>query len=477
VSIETATFLHFSLRISHIKLGGAWAISGTNKENTMTRASTRCFRMLVCGLILASAAVQFALVPVLPVYTHRFGLSGFQQGEVLGAPGLAALAVCLPAGALSDRFGARRMTLCAGALMAIGTLAQGLAGNVAVLLAARLFFGAGYGIVWTAGLCWLAAASGATTIGGSVTSGGIGGVLGPAAAGVLVQRLGLDTPWLLAAAAFAALTVGLAVIRTPAGPVVPASSSITSLRTVARNRGIVWASAAVITAGLTNGVCSLLAPDQLHAAGASTARIGLDFAIAGIVFAAGSALTAWAGRRALTAMVICGGILAEAVAFSLTVASTATLAILAMLFAVTAARSLLWTVSYPLAATSAEQDGMGLGAVVGLLNGIWAASAVAGPLAAGLATEHLGARATFALTGVTCVATLALAAAMAWRARTPAATPNVNVPMAPSVPSERTNGAIGTLWRAGAAGRVGGLRDCGPVRSDVRFGVGLGPAV
>ncbi len=128
----------------------------------MTRASTRCFRMLICGLILASAAAQFALVPVMPAYAHRLGLSGFQQGEVLGAPGLAALAVCLPAGALSDRFGARRMTLCAGMLMAVGTLVQALAGNVEVLLAARLLFGAGYGIVWTAGLCWLAEAGGAS---------------------------------------------------------------------------------------------------------------------------------------------------------------------------------------------------------------------------------------------------------------------------------------------------------------------------
>jgi MFS family permease len=407
----------------------------------MTRADTRWFRMLICGLILASTAAQFALVPVMPVYTHRLGLSGFQQGEVLGAPGLAALAVCLPAGALSDRFGARRMTLCAGMLMAFGTLAQALAGNLPVLLAPRLLFGAGYGVVWTAGLCWLAAVGGALTIGGSVTSGGIGGVLGPAVAGVLVQWLGLAIPWLIAATGFVLITVGLAVVKTTASLAAPAAPGIASLRTVARNRGIVWVSAAVVTAGLTNGVCSLLAPAELHAAGASTARIGLDFAIAGIVFAVGSALTAGAGRRALTAVVICCGVLAEAAAFSLTAVSTATLAVVAMLYAVTAARSVLWTVSYPLAATSAEQDGMGLGAVVGLLNGIWAASAVVGPLAAGVAAERAGARVTFALTGITCVATLALTAAATWRTRTPAPAlvptnpTNPNVPTNPTVPS------------------------------------------
>jgi MFS family permease len=407
----------------------------------MTRASTRCFRMLICGLILASAAAQFALVPVMPAYAHRLGLSGFQQGEVLGAPGLAALAVCLPAGTLSDRFGARRMTLFAGALMAVGTLVQALAGNVALLLVARLVFGAGYGIVWTAGLCWLAAAGGASTIGGSVTSGGIGGVLGPAVSGVLVQRFGLGVPWLLAAAGFAVITVGLALVRASgetsgeaAGEVsVSAAPSGGSLRTAARNRGFVWAGAAVITAGLTNGVCSLLAPAELHAAGASTARIGLDFAIAGAVFAIGSAVTAAAGRRALTVAVICGGILAEAAAFSLTVVSTTALAVVAMLFVVTAARSVLWTVSYPLAATSAEQDGMGLGATVGLLNGIWAATAVVGPLAAGGVAEHLSARVAFALTGITCIATLCLAAATS---RTLAQAARRGGPVAAAVPPD-----------------------------------------
>jgi MFS family permease len=136
-----------------------------------TGAATRLFRPLMYGLILASAAAQFALVPVMPVYAHRFGLSGFQQGMVLGATGLATLAVSVPAGTLSDRFGARRITLAAALLMAFATVAQALAGGFPSLLAARLVFGAGYGVVWTAGLCWLAdAAGGPTALGGSVAS-------------------------------------------------------------------------------------------------------------------------------------------------------------------------------------------------------------------------------------------------------------------------------------------------------------------
>ena len=61
-----------------------------------TGAGTRLFRPLMYALILASAAAQFALVPVMPVYARQFGLSGFQQGMVLGATGLAALARISP---------------------------------------------------------------------------------------------------------------------------------------------------------------------------------------------------------------------------------------------------------------------------------------------------------------------------------------------------------------------------------------------
>ena len=155
-------------------------------QATGTRAGGRLFRLLIGTLILVSAAAQFALIPVMPVYARRFGLSGFEQGMVLGATGLATLVVSVPAGTLSDRFGARRITLAAGLLMAAATAAQALAGDFPALLAARLAFGAGYGMVWTAGLCWLGGmAGGPSALGGSVASAGVGGVAGPAVSGAL----------------------------------------------------------------------------------------------------------------------------------------------------------------------------------------------------------------------------------------------------------------------------------------------------
>src|SRR6516162_4024297 len=202
-------------------------MSETNEEEivlqaTRTTAGGRLFRLLIGALILVSAAAQFALVPVMPVYARRFGLSGFEQGMVLGATGLATLVVSVPAGTLSDRFGARRITLAAGLLMAAATLGQALAGNFPALLAARLAFGAGYGVLWTAGLCWLAAgANGPRALGGSVASAGVGGVAGPAVSGALTEHLGLAVPLLAAGAGFAAITAGLAVLRVPPDPIAP----------------------------------------------------------------------------------------------------------------------------------------------------------------------------------------------------------------------------------------------------------------
>ena len=321
---------------------------------TRTTTGGRLFRPLIGALILVSAAAQFALVPVMPVYARQLGLSGFEQGMVLGATGLATLVVSVPAGTLSDRFGARRITLAAGLLMAAATAAQAVAGSFPALLAARLAFGAGYGMVWTAGLCWLAGAAvgGPNALGGSVASAGVGGVAGPAASGALAQSLGLAVPLLVTAVGFAVITAGLAVLRVSPGPAAPYRATTRAQRSGPASRELIGAAAAVVTAGLSTGVCALLVPARLHAAGASSGQIGLAFAAAGILFAVGSALTAALGRRAVNLAVTCGGMLVVAGALSLAVVGSTPLLLVAMLCVTTAARSVLWTVSYPLAASA-----------------------------------------------------------------------------------------------------------------------------
>jgi predicted MFS family arabinose efflux permease len=251
-----------------------------------------------------------------------------------------------------------------------------------------------------------------------VASAGVGGVAGPAISGALAQSLGLAVPLLVTAAIFAVITAGLTVLRVSQGPAAPYRAHTRRERTAAANRDLIGAGAAVVTAGLSTGVCALLVPARLHAAGVSPGQIGLAFAAAGILFAVGSALTAAAGRRAVNLPVTCAGMLVLAAALSLAVVGTTPLPLVAMLCVTTAARSVLWTVSYPLAA--AAEGGAGVGASVGLLNVIWAATAVLGPLGAGVAAAHLGAAAAFGLTEAVCAAALAVTAGLTWRGRHPA---------------------------------------------------------
>ncbi len=378
----------------------------------------RTLRLLLYTFVLVASCMQLAVVPMLPGYAHHFGLSSFEQGLLLAATGIATLAVSLPAGALSDRLGARRVTLWAGELMAVAALIQALAPTFSVLILARLIFGVGYGVTWTAGLSWLAeGAPGESSLGGSVASAGIGGIIGPAIFGVLAEYFGLRVPFFGAAAVIVAITAALGFMRLPAASRTPRVAFGHNLRVIAADRTTIAATAAIVVAGISTGVAYLLAPEELHRAGGSAGTIGLAFSAAGILFVIGSVITAFYGRRAVRLSIAFAGMLAVALAISPAALSAAPFAVVGMLCATSAARAVVWTVSYPLGAAGAARTGAGFGVVMGLLNGVWAATAVVIPLVAGAVAEHLSARSVFALAELSCLAVLAVAVLFARHSR------------------------------------------------------------
>jgi len=331
--------------------------------------------------------------------------------------------------------------------MAAALFVQAVAPSFPILFASRLVFGLGFGMIWTAGLSWLASvAPGGSSLGGSVASAGAGGAVGPALAGAGVQYFGLTVPFLAATIVFALITTALGLLRVPAPAAAPAAPVSASLRAAAGDSRMIWAAAAIVTAGVTTGVSALLVPERLHAAGASPGEIGLAFSVAGALFVAGSTLTAAAGRRAVRTPVAFAGMLALALAVSPATLTLAPWAVVTMLCATTAARSVLWTVSYPLAAAGAYLRGAGLGVVMGLLNGVWAATALLSPLLAGLAAEHVSPRAVFATTETVCVVVLAATVVLARRIRHPdqsvlGAGPGLEPTLPPRDPAGRAKGS------------------------------------
>src|SRR5581483_10817124 len=144
--------------------------------DTATSARTRYLTPLLHALFFVAAATQSAVVPLLPRLNHSYGLTPSSDAVILAAPGLATLAISLPAGALADRLGARRLTIAATVLMATAALAQA-APSYPILVAGRLAFGLAYGIVWTTGIAWMSSAHsdpGSPRLGAVATSAAVG---------------------------------------------------------------------------------------------------------------------------------------------------------------------------------------------------------------------------------------------------------------------------------------------------------------
>lgn len=354
----------------------------------------RLLAPLLHALFFAAAATQSAVVPLLPRLNHVYGLTPSSDALILAAPGLATLAISLPAGALADRLGARRLTIAATAVMSLAALAQG-APSYPLLLAGRLVFGLAYGIVWTTGVAWLSGAhaeAGSPRLGAVATSAAVGMVAGPAIGGVLADAFGLSTPFLVVAVLAAALATALN--QQPAAQRRKLHTHTASLRDLAhllpRHPRVVTAASVLAIGGAVGGVTQLLVPLQLHQAGFSASATGLAFSAAAGLYIVVSALTVRLGRRATTIRWATGGGLALALSLVPGTFDPGAGALVAMLVLSTAPRAVVSTVSYPLATDSAAQAELGDGVVIGLLNGTWATGLVLAPLLAGALDQSAG---------------------------------------------------------------------------------------
>src|SRR5436305_12464214 len=111
--------------------------------------------LLYYVLVFLDEVALLAIVPLVPAYTRTYHLSDVKAGALLSAASLAIVVASVPAGRLSDRFGARIVTLAAAGIAAAAMLGTAVAPNYVALLGARAAFGVGSGTIWSAGLPWL----------------------------------------------------------------------------------------------------------------------------------------------------------------------------------------------------------------------------------------------------------------------------------------------------------------------------------
>ncbi|MEI8261856.1 MAG: MFS transporter, partial [Actinomycetes bacterium] len=96
--------------------------------------SPRRLTALISSLIFLDMITWLAAVPLVPVWQKEFGLSDDQSGLILGIYSFAVLLFAIPAGHLSDRLGARRMTLIGASLFIVAAPSIALAHTFCLLV-------------------------------------------------------------------------------------------------------------------------------------------------------------------------------------------------------------------------------------------------------------------------------------------------------------------------------------------------------
>lgn len=356
----------------------------------------------VHGLLMVTNMTQYAVLPMLPLLQHDFGISAATLSFLLALPTLTMVVAAVPAGWLCDQLGARRLTLIATTVLTLSCVLQALPGLVMFTLG-RFAYGLASTAIWTSGPAWLSQSAKGSSgrVGAVVTSGAAGSIAGPLVAGALAQHFGLGLPFVVFAAASACLAMPLALAEHASAR--PQRSTVqwrSMTLQVVRSSELRAAFAAMITVGVVSGAFQLLVPLQLHRAGQSATVIGLAFSASGLVYVVVSATAARAGQRTVSATAVVAGCLAMGLAGAPAALTGSSVVLVACLLAITAPRAQLNTVSYRLAVAPGSAYGANIGMVIGLLNLAWATSTSLGPIAAAWLSSTLGPEPAFGSTSL-----------------------------------------------------------------------------
>jgi MFS family permease len=344
----------------------------------------RAAAVLVYLAIFVGEVLWNGLVPLVPELSQHYRLSTLESGVLLAATSAAILVVSLPAAAVCERFGPRRLTALAVAVSGVASVWQGLAGSFAGLVGARVLFGVGFGVVWITGIRWLSEIAGERepqALSLTVTTAGLSAIVGPAVTAYAVSALGMAAPFVVIGIANLVLAVAMWFAPGSTGMATSRREPLAGMLIGAAGERLVMVSLlAMATTGLLAAGVNLLVPLQLHANGFSTTQIGAAFGVSASVFIVCSALVARAADRAVRVRVIAWGMVLVVAVVTVPVISETTAALTAFLLLRAPLTALLFTIAFPLGAIGARRADITVGAVAALINIAWSISMLVGPV-------------------------------------------------------------------------------------------------
>jgi MFS family permease len=360
-----------------------------------------------------------ALVPLLPGYTHEFGLSKGAAGLLVGAYAAGALLGALPGGIAAARYGPRRALLIGLVLMGVASLGFGFAGDAWSLGIARLAQGLGGSLAWAGSLTWLIAATPSSRrgelLGTAIGSAIFGALLGPAV-GALAHHVG-PRPTFIGLAGLSIVLIVWAVRTPPAKAELPRRGAI--LRAV-REPYVLGALWLMTIPALVFGIVGVLVPLELDRAGWTAAAIAVAFIVsAGIEMVMAPLIGRFSDRRGrllpLRVALGCGAVVGLAFALADRPA-----VLVPVLVASGITFGAFWAPAMALLSDAAERMGLAQGLAFGLMNAAWGGGNALGPPLGGALADAAGDALPYGLAAAVCAGTLLVSVAVGTRgARVP----------------------------------------------------------
>jgi DHA1 family solute carrier family 18 vesicular amine transporter 1/2 len=335
------------------------------------------------------ASLYLAVLPLLPQYVDRFGLTTLQAGIVLAAYPVSVPFVSIACIVWVPRIGARRITVMSAMLMTVATVVFAWAPTATILTLARFLQGAASGSIWTASMSWVTdnAPPGRRGRESGIVMGMLsaGSVAGPGI-GALASVAGSGVAFGLVAAVSAAGIV-LALLA-PAGRTVTAEQDVRGA--IARGARQPATQAAIALAGVDQiafGAVDLLVPIHLGSHGESVVVIASAIGVGALL---GAAVGPFAGRLvdrvgpAPVGLAVAYSVVAIPVALALTPPNWVQLAVLVVggpMFAIVGSSI------FPLSTVGADAAGVSHVTVTGLMGATWAAGFTIVPVALGVVAD------------------------------------------------------------------------------------------
>jgi MFS family permease len=359
---------------------------------------------LVSAVVVVDTMLYAALVPLLPHFEHRYGLTKGGVGALAAAYAIGTFAGGLPAGMVAARFGARRAVLGGLALVSVASIGFALAGSFETLFAARLVQGFGSSLTWAGALAWLTLSTPrerrGTVMGSAMGAAIVGALLGPVI-GAVASLVGVRGTF----AALAGLGVVLAAWALRIAPPPIESQPLRIVLVALRDPAFGAALWLMTIPALLFGALNVLVPLSLSRHGFGALALGAVWVSAAAVEASVNPLIGRVTDRRGFASPVRIALVGSFVVSLALAASERPPVVVPLVFAAGLTFGGFYAPSLTLLSNSAERVGMAQGITFGVMNSSWALGNAIGPAAGGALAQATRDAVPFVVGAVICVLT------------------------------------------------------------------------